>query len=94
MASDEKSGPVQGLCSTCIHGPDCQNCNEEAIFYCENYEDSLTHEHELQPSAVPVGVAAAEGEDRLMGLCVNCERRGYCTNARKLGGVWVCEEYL
>ena len=94
LTASEPANFTQGLCVTCVHYPACEHCHEEGIFYCDNYEDQSSpvlspraHEH-------PHAAKLPENGERLMGLCVNCERRAYCTNARKLGGVWVCEEYL
>jgi hypothetical protein len=90
----EHASPAQGLCSTCVHSPQCEHCHDEGIFYCDSYEDLSTPaaQPRLQNNRPPKDLPA--GAERLMGLCVSCERRTYCTNARKLGGVWVCEEYL
>ena len=94
QTASENASPAQGLCTTCVHYPLCERCHDEGIFYCDSYEDLSA------PALAPRvhgNVRAAEmrtGGERLMGLCVSCERRTYCTNARKLGGVWVCEEYV
>ena len=94
LTASENASPVQRLCTICVHYPQCERCREEGIFYCDSYQDLSA------PALAPRGYGSpgtAEGRaggERLMGLCVSCERRTYCTNARKLGGVWVCEEYL
>jgi hypothetical protein len=93
-AASENAAPAQGLCTICVHYPRCERGLEEGIFYCDSYQDFSA------PALVPVTCGSPPTADmrntgeRLMGLCVSCERRTYCTNARKLGGVWVCEEYL
>ena len=90
----ENAGPTQGLCATCVHGPHCERCHEEGIFYCDNFHDVSTPAPMPFTYESPQTAEPPPGAERLMGLCVSCERRTYCTNARKLGGVWVCEEYF
>jgi hypothetical protein len=94
LAASEPANYTQGLCVTCVHYPACEHCHEEGIFYCDNYEDhtSAIESPRMHGDSAPPKVQ--NNGERLMGLCVNCERRAYCTNARRLGGVWVCEEYL
>jgi len=94
MQASEAADPTQGLCAACVHGPYCERCRDEGIFYCDNFQDVSASVQAYPTMGVHKPEEPTSGEERLMGLCVSCERRGYCTNARKLGGVWVCDEYL
>jgi hypothetical protein len=92
--ASENASPVQGLCTTCVCYPQCERCHDEGIFYCDSYQDLSTPAWVPRTNGSPRATETRSAAERLMGLCVSCERRSYCTNARKLGGVWVCEEYL
>ena len=94
LTASENAGPAQGLCAICVHYPQCERCHDEGIFYCDSYEDVSAPALAPLDYGGPRAAKSPTGEERLMGLCVSCERRTYCTNARKLGGVWVCEEYV
>ena len=91
-----KRQTVQGLCSTCNHLPACLHRLENGlvVWYCEEFDDYVPHK--AKPRNVRQSVAVLpkpSGTDGLMGLCVNCEKRDHCVHAKKVGGVWHCEEY-
>lgn len=91
-----KRGTIQGLCSTCNHLQACLHRLENGliVWYCEEFDDyvppKVKARNVLQSVSVP---PKPSGTDGLMGLCVNCEKRDYCVHAKKVGGVWHCEEY-
>jgi hypothetical protein len=95
VATEERQVTVQGLCSTCNHLPVCYYRLERGpvIWYCEQFDDFVPQNPRAATVSPADNVAPKSGE-RFQGLCVNCERRETCIHAKRLGGVWHCEEYL
>ena len=93
----EKAGAVQGLCPTCNYLQACMHrlTNGLVVWYCEEYDDYTPPKVKSRAFLQPVKVSPKpNGTNKLMGLCVNCEKRDDCIHAKKVGGVWHCEEYL
>ena len=91
---NQKVSPISGICSTCIHLDDCLHRLEsgQVIWFCEEFDDFIPTE----PLANTSNTDQPESPDaggEFMGLCVNCEHRDYCVQAKTDGGVWFCEEY-
>ncbi len=67
------------------------------IMYCEQYNDFNPAE-KLNPLAKSFSFKITEKnppakEFNFKGLCVNCENRLGCSQARTESGIWHCEEY-
>jgi hypothetical protein len=92
----ERTKALPGLCSTCNHAQACAHrlTNGLVVWFCEEYDDYVPPKVE-QPVDPPPAREPIKpyGTDGLMGLCVNCEKRDSCIHAKKVGGVWHCEEY-
>jgi len=84
-----------GICSTCIYLKDCLHkfSNGRVIWFCEHF-DSGTPIEKPQPVDWKESMMTFSDNEQFKGLCVNCEHRFYCKQARINGGVWHCEEYL
>lgn len=87
---------LPGLCSTCNHAADCVKrlTNDMVIWYCEEFDNYVAPQPPQYPARPAQSAPSDPVSERLVGLCVNCERRGYCVHAKRVGGVWHCEEYL
>lgn len=77
----------QGLCSSCRNVDIClyRKSQSSDPQFCEMYEADGTVEHPLSE--------LSSSENKLVGLCVNCERRTTCLLPKPAGGVWRCQEY-
>ena len=86
---------LPSLCSVCNRAPVCERRRHDGMimWYCEECDTYSEPQSEI-PSNPKEPAQEPESADKLMGLCVMCERRGYCGKAKKVGGVWHCEEYL
>ena len=85
----------KSICSTCIHIESCehyQTCRQP-IWFCENFDCAVPGNTEQRVESV-VPAPPTPPENGFMGLCINCDHRETCINAKKPGGVWHCEEYL
>lgn len=91
----QKRETIRGLCVTCNHLESCKHrLNGLVVWYCEGFDDYVPPKTKPRVVSQPVKVSLKpNGADKLMGLCVNCEKRDYCVHAKKVGGVWHCEEY-
>ncbi len=93
MVMEDVNGKM-GICSTCIHLEDCVHRKnaDQAIWFCEDFDDSVAVETR-KPEVSTERHKSTPIENGYMGLCVNCDHREYCINAKQAGGVWQCEEY-
>ena len=91
----DKKETIQGLCSTCNHLESCKHrLNGMVVWFCEEFDDYVPPKTKPRAVSQPVKVSPkSNGADKLMGLCVNCEKRDDCVHAKRVGGVWHCEEY-
>lgn len=91
----QDSPRIPGLCSVCKNVKTCTKRYRDGIvmWYCEECGGIADVAAAHSPQAA-VHADESDLPDRLMGLCVNCERRDYCAHAKRVGGVWHCEEYL
>ena len=94
------------LCRSCIHVPECSSfqksqISDRPVLFCENFEDTgpaqqvenvnfATPQQVLRPSQ-PESIEEIPG--RMLGLCLNCEKRASCQFPVQEGGVWYCEEH-
>lgn len=89
---------AQGLCETCDLAENCMNRKNSTctVHYCEEFTESLNapvHKLRQVPSQLPSKSEVGIQQSGLKGLCVNCDHRESCENAKTIGGVWHCEEY-
>lgn len=85
------------LCTTCNDHTICITDSRRPVLFCEQFDD-FTPEPEKALKPVPETRSSKaetdEPEDnKLLGLCINCDFRKTCPLAKKEGGVWHCEEY-
>jgi len=92
----ESSSKEQGICSTCVHLENCEHRRKTTgpIWFCEDFDDYVPEkaERKIKPAGTPP--QPDPNDDKFMGLCVNCDHRFTCVNAKQPGGVWFCEEYI
>jgi hypothetical protein len=87
-----------GICVNCIYAKDCVylECIDKPIWYCNNYDSYTKQEIKSKTcvsksnnkSNIPPQSGVFEG------ICINCEHRITCVNAKTTGGIWHCNEYL
>ena len=91
---------IRGLCSTCNNSPTCfyhLRNGKRVVCFCElfdNYvspskvgEFSLNTNLKLEPNT------HATIEEKLNGLCSNCENLETCAYPKPKAGIWHCEDY-
>jgi len=89
-----------GLCSSCVHAPDCTfpRFAGQAVIQCEEWGFEMAAPEAAQEQA-RVAPLAARSTPRVVpeplakGLCATCEEYPTCEYAKPEGGVWHCEEY-
>lgn len=84
----------RGICSTCVHLEKCayRAGTDQPIWFCEAFDDTIAIETQTKPVS-PEKFSKLTYSNGYLGLCVNCDHREYCMNAKQAGGVWHCEEY-
>ena len=82
---------IQDLCSTCNHNIACtqRKTHRPPILFCEEFDDYIkpTLKAAPRPSEKKADARTYKG------LCMNCEHRADCPQARTAAGIWHCEEY-
>jgi hypothetical protein len=88
---------LRGICGLCALDGDCEVVNHSTarMMDCEQFQPDpiLVCEMVNRSIASRTNEVPHSGSDNHMGLCENCEHRGYCTFPGREGGVWYCEEY-
>jgi hypothetical protein len=88
---------LKGICGVCALQGSCEDMSRstEPVMHCEQFRPDPAQVCEMVNRAVSgrASAALAAGSDNHMGLCENCEHRGYCAFPSREGGVWYCEEY-
>lgn len=91
-----------GLCSTCLHAPECIFLARatEPVVYCEEFMESAR-----LPSPTPEAIQVSDRKQRvgspvvaeegiaLNGLCVNCTKKNECLYRKSGENIWYCEEH-
>lgn len=83
------------LCTTCNHVDEClvpRSDSRRPVVYCEEFDDYSPAPPKENFAKKPLFEPVREDFD-FKGLCINCEHRDNCIQARTEGGVWHCEEY-
>ena len=90
-APSPQEEPIQDLCSTCNHSPACtqRKTHRPPILFCEEFDDYVKPPLKAAPRLIEKKAEARTYK----GLCMNCEHRTECAQARTAAGIWHCEEY-
>ncbi len=86
-----------GLCLTCNHSLTCTytRSSDSPVLFCEEFDISQSSNSPIyNPAEVQAAKHIQSSNDRLPGLCSNCENRRSCTFPKAEGGIWHCEEYI
>lgn len=79
----------KGLCMNCEKLETCSYPSTiSETWFCEEYSCPKG-----EPIAKPQVEQAEQEEEKLAGLCMNCDLRETCKLPKALGGVWFCGEY-
>jgi len=94
MVALEKTEKL-GICMTCKHKTDCTyiKMSSNYIIHCEEFE---VYKYQKVKDENPVDDVHLIMDDsgKYTGLCINCDNRHFCVNAKKEHIVWQCQEYV
>ena len=86
-----------GLCMTCNNAPTCfYQVSRGPCLVCElfdGYAAPPVRAADARPFLSAAVFAADDDASAYTGLCVNCDHRANCRNAKTGSGVWHCEDY-
>lgn len=82
-----------GICENCAQAAHClfRENAAQPVWFCEQFENVIS-EPALPKN--PVVHSTGKSPIRLLGLCVNCEKRESCRLPKPESGIWHCEEYV
>jgi hypothetical protein len=87
-----------GLCMTCNNQPTCYyHARRGPALFCElfdNYVPPAVRTFHEEPSLLEKQSGPPQPvEEKLVGLCMNCDHRKSCMHDKPASGVWHCEDY-